>query len=160
MVAGARCLELDLVEVFDVCHSSHGTPAVLRSSYGFGVYDGVAARSRDFRFQIASRSHRGRGLASSPFERVPETAAQRVPYLVMEQEVDGQRGPLQEPRLKVRGHPGLPRQHGLKPQRRSVARHRLAERLALLVSGLHGVAERDALRAPGVTARPNKANRP
>src|SRR6185437_10152325 len=45
MVASTRCLELDLVEVFDACHSSHGTPAVLLNSYGFSVHSGVAARS-------------------------------------------------------------------------------------------------------------------
>jgi len=33
MVASACRLELDLVEVFDVRHSSHGTPAALLNSY-------------------------------------------------------------------------------------------------------------------------------
>jgi hypothetical protein len=40
MVACAGRLELDLVEVFDVRHSSHGTPAALLSSYGFSVRSG------------------------------------------------------------------------------------------------------------------------
>ena len=51
MVASAGCLELDLVEVFDVCHSSHGTPAVLVNSYGFGAHEGVAALRETFDFR-------------------------------------------------------------------------------------------------------------
>jgi hypothetical protein len=37
-------LELDLVEVFDVRHSSHGTPAALLNSYRFNVRSKTAAR--------------------------------------------------------------------------------------------------------------------
>ena len=44
MVASACRLELDLVEVFDVRHSSHGTPAALLNSDRFDVRSGTAAR--------------------------------------------------------------------------------------------------------------------
>ena len=80
-------------------------------------------------------------------KRIPEPAAQRVPHLVMEQEVDRQGRSLKQPGLKVRRHPGLPGKHGFQPERGRVAGHRLAERLALLVRGLHRVGERD----PGLT---------
>jgi hypothetical protein len=35
MIASTCRLELDLVEIFDVCHSSHGTPAALLNTYRF-----------------------------------------------------------------------------------------------------------------------------
>jgi hypothetical protein len=41
MVASTCRLELDLVEVFDVRHSSHGTPAALLNSYRFCVRIGL-----------------------------------------------------------------------------------------------------------------------
>ena len=138
MVASTRRLELDLVEFFDARHSSHATPAALLNSYVFYV------RTRFV-------------LAACSLKCVPETAAQRVPHLVVQQEVDRQRRPLQKPRLKVRGHPRLSGEYGLKPQRRSVTRHRFAERLAFLVCRLHRVPERDAGRTARVTAGADKA---
>jgi hypothetical protein len=50
MVASTCRLELDLVEVFDVRHSSHSTPAALLNSYRFSVGIGCGPRLRDFRF--------------------------------------------------------------------------------------------------------------
>ena len=54
-----------------------------------------------------------------------------MPNLVVQQEIDGQRRALQQPRLKVGGHPRLAREHGFQPQRGRVSRHRTAEILAL-----------------------------
>src|SRR5215472_7030080 len=59
-------------------------------------------------------------LPAGTFERVPESPAQRMPDFVMQQEVNGQRRPLEQPGLQVRRHPGLPGEHRLEPQRRSV----------------------------------------
>ena len=42
MIASTCRLELDLVEVFDVRHSSHGTPAALLNSHGFSVAPSAA----------------------------------------------------------------------------------------------------------------------
>src|SRR6266568_4786446 len=55
------------------------------------------------------------GLPTGTFERVPEPPAQCVPDLVMQEEVDGQRRALQQPRLQVRGHARLARQDRLQP---------------------------------------------
>src|SRR5712691_10806696 len=83
-------------------------------------------------------------LPAGALERVPETPAQRVPYLVVQQEVDRQRRTLQQPGLEVRWHARLACQHRLQPQRRGVPGHRTAELLALLVRRLHGLRQRDA----------------
>src|SRR5712691_2602681 len=83
-------------------------------------------------------------LPAGALERVPETPAQRVPYLVVQQEVDRQRRTLQQPGLEVGWHARLARQHRLQPQRRGVPGHRTAELLALLMRRLHGLRQRDA----------------
>ena len=64
-----------------------------------------------------------------------------MPYLVMQQEVDGQRRPLEQPGLQVGRHPRLPGQNRLKPQCGSIARYGLTERLAFLVCRLDRIAE-------------------
>src|SRR5712691_7675314 len=83
-------------------------------------------------------------LPAGTLERVPETPAQRMPDLVVQQEVDRQRRTLQQPGLKVGRHARLAGQHRLQPQRRSVPCYRTAELLALLVRRLHSLRQRDA----------------
>src|SRR6476620_11916791 len=73
-----------------------------------------------------------RRLPSGPLEGVPESAAQRVPDLVVQQEVDRQRRTLQQPGLQVRRHARLAGQHRLQPQGRSVPGARTAEHLPLI----------------------------
>src|SRR5216683_1677299 len=85
-------------------------------------------------------------LPAGALERVPETAAQRMPDLIVQQEVDRQRRALQQPRLQVRRHARLPGQHRLQPQRRGIPGHRTAELLAFLVRRLHGLRQRHAGR--------------
>src|SRR5580658_8934092 len=80
-------------------------------------------------------------LPAGTLKRVPEATAQRVPDLIVQQEVDRQRRPLQQPGLQVGRHPRLAGQHRFQPQRRGVPRHRGAELLALLVRGLHGLGQ-------------------
>src|SRR5262245_37150367 len=65
-----------------------------------------------------------------------------MPYLVMQQEVDGQCRTLEQPCLQVGRHPRLPGQNRLKPQGGSIARYRLTERLAFLVCRMDRVAKR------------------
>ena len=74
---------------------------------------------------------------------IPEPAPQCVPYLIVQQEVDGQRRPLKEPGLKVGRHPRLPGKHRLQPQRRGLACHGSAKLLALVVCRLNGLSQRD-----------------
>jgi hypothetical protein len=50
--------------------------------------------------------------SASTLKRIPETAAKRMAHLVMQQEVDWQRRTLQQPGLKVRGHPRFPGEDG------------------------------------------------
>src|SRR5689334_14977539 len=85
-----------------------------------------------------------RRLPSGPLEGVPESAAQRVPDLVVQQEVDRQRRTLQQPGLQVRRHARLAGEHRLQPQGRSVPGHRTTELLALLVRGLYRLGQADA----------------
>src|SRR5258705_4269710 len=85
-------------------------------------------------------------LPSCAFQRFPETAAQRMAYLVMKERVNRQDRTLEQPRLKVRRHPRLTRQHGLEPQARGVPAHRLAEGESFAVCRLHLLGKRDSDR--------------
>jgi hypothetical protein len=58
VVASTCRLELDLVEVFDVRHSSHGTPAALLNSYRFSVR--IRLRPALARFSISDRVRNSR----------------------------------------------------------------------------------------------------
>jgi hypothetical protein len=69
----------------------------------------------------------GHALTARAFEGVPETAAQRVAHLVVQQKVDRQRRTLQQPCLQVGGHPRLSREHRFQPERGRVAGHGVAE---------------------------------
>lgn len=76
-------------------------------------------------------------------ERVPESATERVPDLVMQQRVDRQSRTLQQPGLKVRRHPGLAGKDCLQPQGRRIPCDRLAEAKSLGMSGLDSLGDRD-----------------
>src|SRR6202034_413544 len=92
-------------------------------------------------------------LAARALKRVPETAPQRVACLVVEEEVDRQRRSLEKPGLKVGRHPRRPCEHRLEPEGGGVSGYRLAERLALLVRGLHRVGQGDPGLPAGIARR-------
>src|SRR5579871_3118187 len=89
------------------------------------------------------RSDQPRWLSSGGFQRVPETTAQRMADLVLEQRVDRQDRALQQPSLEVRRHPRLAGEDSFEPQPGGVPAHRFAEVEALVVGRPDGVRKRD-----------------
>src|SRR6266567_2943405 len=88
----------------------------------------------------------GHPSAAGTFQRVPETATQRMADLVVEQRVNRKHRPLQEPRLQVRRHPRLASEHRLKPQAWRIPAHRLTEVVPFAVCRLDGFGQRDGDR--------------
>src|SRR6266567_2741794 len=88
----------------------------------------------------------GHPSAAGTFQRVPETATQRMADLVVEQRVNRKHRPLQEPRLQVRRHPRLASEHRLKPQAWRIPAHRLTVVVPFAVCRLDGFGQRDGDR--------------
>src|SRR5258707_15714651 len=80
-------------------------------------------------------------LSARTLQGIPETAAQRVPGLVVQQRIDRQRRVLEQPRFQVRWHARLAGQDRLQPQRRGLPGHRLTEFKPLRVGGLDRVGD-------------------
>ena len=85
MVTRSCCMKLNLVELIDARHNSHGTPEALRP------YTRILRPLWGLRNAVARLAPR---LTTGTLKRVPEATAQRVPDLVVEQEVDRKRGAL------------------------------------------------------------------
>ena len=99
VIAGARGVELDGVEQVTAQHNHTGE--ITRPGPRFNAADEL--------------SHGETQLSARPLKRVPEPAAQRVPYLVMQEGVDRQRRILKQPGLQVRWHARLAGKDSLQP---------------------------------------------
>jgi hypothetical protein len=79
---------------------------------------------------------------TDPLQGIPETPAQGVPYLIVQQGIDRQGRVLQQPGFEIRGHPRLAGQYRFQPERWRVPGNRLAEAEPFTVRGLDGIGQR------------------